>query len=442
MRGVCSRGQQVQLINQFLFIPRILKGTFIVKIFSNSVCFLMVLTASIASAQTTVFNHDFTDATPGDLSAAGTLGTPTVGTIEATGGFVSATRPAYTTGNNLAFNGITVDAAGSFNDVGTPSGNFLTVNLSEPAAATSLLGTGQTTTVNFSLASFGINNPTIFKYMHIIGRSSAGAEVFHIVWRAGSNGGAREVYARELGQDSTNFVAVDPPVLRDGNLLDFDFESVDGTLIAAAIGFGINSTNTASAPSGQVAVSITIDENGWGASATPTGGSVTETPATGLGIASGATDLASIIFFSSHNDLNLGNVGFWVDNVVVATDLTVDGDGAVDCLDVDEYIGILGMPATGGLVDFDLETDGTIDSADVAFLVENLVQTTNGQTGTFLGDLNCDGQVNVLGDAFILVANLGSSATSYLQGDINLDGTINVLGDAFALVANLGSSNN
>ena len=98
-------------------------------------------------------------------------------------------------------------------------------------------------------------------------------------------------------------------------------------MLATNFNFGINNTNTGTAPSGQVAVSITIDENGWNASAgpAPNSGGATQTPATGLGIASGATDLASIVLFSSHNDLNAGNVGFWVDNIVVATDLTVEG---------------------------------------------------------------------------------------------------------------------
>ena len=58
-----------------------------------------------------------------------------------------------------------------------------------------------------------------------------------------------------------------------------------------------------------------------------------------------------------------------------------------------------------------------------------------------MGDVNCDGVVDVLGDAFTLVANLGSSASSYSQGDINLDGIVDVLGDAFVLIANLGNTN-
>ena len=176
------------------------------------------------------------------------------------------------------------------------------------------------------------------------------------------------------------------------------------------------------------------------------------TEATGLGIASGATDLASIIFFTSHSStVSAQNKGLWVDNILVTTDLTVEpntdlvgdfnDDGAVDCDDIDEYIGNLGFFAAGGLEDQDLVADGTIDSLDVAFLVENLIVTTNGETGTFLGDLNCDGVVDVLGDAFILVGSLGSTVMSYSDGDANLDGTVDVLNDAFALVGNLGMNN-
>ena len=55
------------------------------------------------------------------------------------------------------------------------------------------------------------------------------------------------------------------------------------------------------------------------------------------------------------------------------------------------------------------------------------------------GDANLDGRVDVLGDAFVLVANLGTnSGASWPTGDFNGDGQVNVLGDAFVLVANLG----
>ena len=57
------------------------------------------------------------------------------------------------------------------------------------------------------------------------------------------------------------------------------------------------------------------------------------------------------------------------------------------------------------------------------------------------GDANLDGQVDVLGDAFALVGNLGTtSGATWQQGDFNGDGMVDVLNDAFALVANLGQN--
>ena len=118
-----------------------------------------------------------------------------------------------------------------------------------------------------------------------------------------------------------------------------------------------------------------------------------------------------------------------------------DGDGEVDCDDLDGYVGNLGLTVNTALAPLDLDNDGIISATDVNTHVTTLVQTSNGQVGTFHGDLNCDGVVNVLGDAFALVSNLNRAATSYSQGDINFDGTVNVLGDAFILIGRLGQSN-
>ena len=146
---------------------------------------------------------------------------------------------------------------------------------------------------------------------------------------------------------------------------------------------------------------------------------------------------------------NGGHHGY-LDNVAVGTgelpDTAVAGDfnedGVVDCADLDGYVGNIGAAATGTLAALDIDGDGTLSAADASAHITTLVVTMpNGVTGTFPGDLNCDGTVNVLGDAFALVGNLGNAVTSYSQGDINFDGTVNVLGDAFALVGNLGMSN-
>ena len=118
-----------------------------------------------------------------------------------------------------------------------------------------------------------------------------------------------------------------------------------------------------------------------------------------------------------------------------------DGDGVVDCTDLDGYVNNIGAAATGALAQLDIDGDGTLSATDANTHITTLVVTSNGVTGTFPGDLNCDGEVNVLGDAFALVSSLNTSVTTYAQGDINFDGMVNVLGDAFALVSNLGMSN-
>ncbi len=118
-----------------------------------------------------------------------------------------------------------------------------------------------------------------------------------------------------------------------------------------------------------------------------------------------------------------------------------DQDGDVDLDDLDQFNGNLDSPATGALVSLDLDGDGTVGANDFQQHYEQLVETANGQKGTFAGDVNLDGTVNVLGDAFALVGNLNNPASSWAEGDLNADGTVNVLGDAFLLVGNLGNSN-
>ena len=116
-------------------------------------------------------------------------------------------------------------------------------------------------------------------------------------------------------------------------------------------------------------------------------------------------------------------------------------DGVVDVLDIDFYSGNLGQPASFD-PQLDLDGDNDIDLDDMNFHIENFVQTSNGLIGTFVGDIDLDGQVDVLGDAFALIANLGSAGPySYGLGDLNADRAVDVLGDAFTLIANLGRSN-
>ena len=116
-------------------------------------------------------------------------------------------------------------------------------------------------------------------------------------------------------------------------------------------------------------------------------------------------------------------------------------NGVVDCDDLNSFVGNLQQAATGALAQLDLNNDDQVTIADATLHITTLVETSNGQVGTFFGDLDCDGVVDVLGDAFALIGNLGNAVTSYSQGDINFDGTVTVLGDAFLLIGNLGNSN-
>ena len=116
-------------------------------------------------------------------------------------------------------------------------------------------------------------------------------------------------------------------------------------------------------------------------------------------------------------------------------------DGDVDLNDLDRYNQNLGAAATGDLTEVDLNGNGTVDDADFLQHFSTLVETSNGGIGTTFGDINLDGVVDVLGDAFVLISNLHNPATSWSQGDMNADGFVNVLGDAFLLISNLGADN-
>lgn len=118
-----------------------------------------------------------------------------------------------------------------------------------------------------------------------------------------------------------------------------------------------------------------------------------------------------------------------------------DLDGDVDLADLDRYNQNLGAAATGDLAIVDLNGNGTVDAADFAQHYGTLIDTSNGGIGTAVGDINLDGVVNVLGDAFVLISNLGNPANSWSQGDLNADGVVDVLGDAFGLIGNLGFNN-
>ena len=158
-----------------------------------------------------------------------------------------------------------------------------------------------------------------------------------------------------------------------------------------------------------------------------------------------------IVFGVFDDDPFSGNPGgsYTVSNLeILATAIVVvgdsDGDMDIDCDDLDGYVGNLDTSVagiTGGLANLDIDGDEMLTLEDANEAITTLVVTSNGITGTFPGDFDCNGTVDVLGDAFILIENLGGPVTMYSEGDANFDGFVDILGDAFILVENLGESN-
>ena len=113
-------------------------------------------------------------------------------------------------------------------------------------------------------------------------------------------------------------------------------------------------------------------------------------------------------------------------------------DQQVDVVDVDHFFGSTGQVAEGELARLDLDGDGLVTPADHDLLITSFVQTSAGDFGTTIGDINLDGMTAVLGDAFTLISNIGRvGSVSYAHGDLNCDGVVDVLGDAFRLIGNL-----
>lgn len=146
-----------------------------------------------------------------------------------------------------------------------------------------------------------------------------------------------------------------------------------------------------------------------------------------------ASAFSTLPLFNFVNDGDFNGELLMFSQIVRATNALgdLDGSGSISGPDIDLLYAAFGTTPAND-IELDLDSDGQVGISDRDRLIERIA-------GTRLGDLNFDGSVNVLGDAFSLVANLGTtSGATYAQGDINGDGIVNVLGDAFVMVSNLG----
>ena len=96
-------------------------------------------------------------------------------------------------------------------------------------------------------------------------------------------------------------------------------------------------------------------------------------------------------------------------------DLDVDGD--VDADDIDILCANMGGdPAT-----YDMDSDGDVDEDDMIYVIENLVELTDGvRVGTKRGDFNLDGFVDGTDLALMKVA-FGQPGQTYADGNANCD---------------------
>ncbi|MHC4986668.1 MAG: PEP-CTERM sorting domain-containing protein, partial [Planctomycetota bacterium] len=112
-----------------------------------------------------------------------------------------------------------------------------------------------------------------------------------------------------------------------------------------------------------------------------------------------------------------------------------DEDGDVDIDDVNTFCLNIGDPA------FDLDGDGDADEDDFVYLIENLVELTDGsgRTGTQVGDINLDGLINAT-DLALIAASFGASGPpnpGWEIGNLNCDAYINAT-DLALMAGNFG----
>lgn len=104
----------------------------------------------------------------------------------------------------------------------------------------------------------------------------------------------------------------------------------------------------------------------------------------------------------------------------------VNLDDIVDASDIDDLYTAIG--ASDGALRYDVNGDGAVGSADVDFLINNIFNTT-------LGDTDLDGDVDTgdLTRAFIGFTGAGSTGKGWADGDTNGDGDVDT-GDLTAAI--------
>ena len=156
----------------------------------------------------------------------------------------------------------------------------------------------------------------------------------------------------------------------------------------------------------------------------------------------GRPDRANVIDISFNQDVNVSHSDFTFTNLTTGSSVFVpaqafsyDSTNFTVTWDVSNFLPPL-FPS--GLYEVSASRFDIRATSDNRPLVNNVSEQV---LVALPGDANLDGKVDVLGDAFALVGNLGTtSGAAWRMGDFNGDGAVDVLNDAFALVGNLGKT--
>ena len=106
-------------------------------------------------------------------------------------------------------------------------------------------------------------------------------------------------------------------------------------------------------------------------------------------------------------------------NPYVAGDVRLDG--ALSSIDIDTLRGQIGLGNTNSF--YDLNTDLSVNTIDVDFLVQSIFNTD-------FGDVDLDGDVDAADEA-VVTANQGLNSGAWADGDMNGDGVVDALDLAF-----------
>ncbi len=118
-----------------------------------------------------------------------------------------------------------------------------------------------------------------------------------------------------------------------------------------------------------------------------------------------------------------------LDNVSIirlsaASDADLDGNGVIDCLDVDALVAEIVTQSHSA--DFDLTGDGLVNTADLDFWLAEAGNVNLGPGATYLyGDANLDGTVDT-SDFNLWNANKFTVTSGWCSGDFTADGVVDI----------------